>query len=701
MIRTVGHPLKPKLEKRNMNAYSAALVALIAPLSLCLAAASAQSQPRAAIVTGEVHNAPSREIEFRHEPLLAPGPSEHHIVLDEQKRFALLLNIPQGILVAGYYKGEGEHHIHFPFFVEPGDSLHVVVTLEVTEADSSAAVEPDSLHSAADENHPSYSLTFNGRGADNNRFLAEFWPQHHAFEPDYALEPEEFVRQVKQRRRDELALLAEGREQYALSPRFIDYMTAFINYNWADQRISYPLFSFHNGALVRGYLSGIPVRREVPPDYYDFLQEIPLIDEKAIGVREYRSFLENTLELEAKWDKPPRLADRYKLSGLSLSPATHAQLDSMYDANDPPRLSQMIDLSGLGLSPAAHAQLDSMYEDPKEISASEKAAWLGLELSPAVQAQLNSYEDHAMTFSMEDTTRIDTTGGILTFHIPMAKINEWFEYLNNRPPSARIDLSSFELSPAGQAQLDSMHQNRQPLKLSQRIDLAALGLSPAGQAQLDSIFAGPIFVIPRGGAERYDLAKQKLQGRVLYWFLAGELRDGIISGHEAYVDARWQSFAESNPFPEYTEALQAEQNKLLTLQPGQPAPNFTLHDPDGQPVSLSQFKGKVVLMDFWASWCGPCITDLGTLRKIKERMAGQPVVFLNVSLDENEGAWKRAIAKHQIQGVHVRSDGGATQAYNVSGIPRYYLVDPQGLIVENNLGVSSINEVVAKIEENL
>ena len=684
-----------------MNAYSAALVALIAPLSLCLATASAQSSPRAAIVTGEVQNPPSREIEFRHEPLLAPGPSQHHITLDEQNRFALLLNIPQGILVAGYYKGEGEHHIHFPFFVEPGDSLHVVVTLEVTEADSSAAVEPDSLHSAADENHPSYSLTFNGRGADNNRFLAEFWPQHHAFEPDYALEPEEFVRQVKQRRRDELALLSEGREQYALSPRFIDYMTAFINYNWADQRISYPLFSFHNGALVRGYTSHIPDRREVPPDYYDFLQEIPLIDEKAIGVREYRSFMENTLELEAKWDKPPRLADKYKLSGLGLSPTAHAQLDSMYDANDPPRLSQMIDLSGLGLSPAALAQLDSMYEDPKEISASEKAAWLGLELSPAVQAQLNSYEDHAMTFSMEDTTRIDTTGGILTFHIPMAKINEWFEYLNNRPPSARIDLSSFELSPAVQAQLDSMHQNRQPLKLSQRIDLAALGLSPAGQAQLDSIFAGPSFNTSRGGAERYDLAKQKLQGRVLYWFLAGELRDGIRHGHEAYVDARWQSFAENNPFPEYTKALQAEMNKTLVLQPGQPAPDFTLHDPDGQPVSLSQFKGKVVLMDFWASWCGPCIADLETLRNIKKKTTAQPVIFLNVSLDANEGAWKRAIAKHQIQGVHVRSDGQVTQAYNVFDIPRYYLVDPQGLIVEDRLRVRDIDEVVAKIEENL
>ena len=677
-----------------MHPYLGILVALLSTASVGLA-----QTLHAAIVTGEVHNPPSREIEFLHEPLLALGPSQHHICLGRTNRFALLLNIPKGIFVTGHYKDE--HRI--PFFVEPGDSLHAVVTFaEVTEDDSSAEVEPDSLHSAADEAPPSYSLTFNGRGADNNRFLAEFWPQHSAFESDYALyalEPEAFARQVKQRRQDEFALLAEGREKYDLSPRFIDYMTTFFNYKWADKTVSCPEFSFENGRPVRRMSPDGSHRRPVPPNYYDFLQEIPLIDEKAIGVGEYRRFLVNTLALEAKPDGPPRLADRYKLSGLGLSPTVHAQLDSMYDANRKPRLSQMIALSGLGLSESAQAQLDSMYEDPKEIRASEKAVWLGLELSPTALAELDSYEDYSVFLG--DTTKTDTTGGRLTFHMPMAKISEWYKYLHNRPLSTKVDLSSLELSAVAQSQLDSMFQNRKPLKLSQRVDLAALGLSPSIQSQLDSIFAGPSFPVLGGATERYDLAKQKLQGRVLYWFLAGELRIGIKFGCEAYVDARWQSFEENNPFPEYTEALQAEMNKTLVLQPGQPAPDFTLYDPDGQPVSLNQFKGKVVLMDFWASWCGPCIGDLETLRKIKEQLAAQPVVFLNVSLDANEGAWKRAIAKHQIQGVHVRSDGAITQAYNVFDIPRYYLVDPQGLIVEDRLRVFDIDEVVAKIEESL
>ena len=545
-----------------MKIYVCILCALLSTASVGLAQA-----PHAAIITGEVHNAPAREIEFYHEPLLAPGPSEHSIVLDEQNRFALLLNIPKGVLVTGLYRGE--RYFRIPFFVEPGDSLHAVVTF-------AEVAEPDSLHSAAAENSFPYSLTFSGREADNNRFLAEFWPQHNAFYPDNGLEPEAFTRQIEQRRRDEFALLAEGRENHALSAGFIDYMTAFFNYKWAEQMISYTKFAFRDGHWEFRLNVKPSERRAVPPDYYDFLQEIPLIDEKAIGVQEYRWFVVNALDLEAKWDRPPRLAYEYKLSGLGLSPAVHAQLDSMYDAHrKAPKLS---------------------------------------------------------------------------------------------------------------------HGERQ------KMDLSGLDLSSDIQSQLYSILAGASSSLPPPGiAERYDLAQQKLQGRVLYWFLAGELRNGIRDGYEAYVDTRLQSFAESNPFPEYTEAIKA----ALILQPGQPAPDFTLHDLDGQAVSLSQFKGKVVLLDFWASWCSPCIADLGTLRKIKAQVAAQPVVFLNVSLDENEAAWKQAIAKHAIKGVHVRSEQVARADYNVGSLPRYYLVDAQGLIVENNLSLFDTDEVVAKIEKNL
>ena len=105
--------------------------------------------------------------------------------------------------------------------------------------------------------------------------------------------------------------------------------------------------------------------------------------------------------------------------------------------------------------------------------------------------------------------------------------------------------------------------------------------------------------------------------------VAGRRGDSVALKHgsDAFALAyrKWEDFQEINPHPEYTEAVQAALDKALKLQPGQPAPEFTLHDLDGQPVSLSQFKGQVVLLDFWASWCGPCISDLPDLRRIKEK----------------------------------------------------------------------------------
>ena len=672
------------------NIYCNLLIAILI-VSSCLA--SAQSQSSVAIITGEIQNPTAQEITFSYQPPSAIGSAEERVLLDSLNRFACELPVVRGILVRGRYEGGQPRwqwvqwlgaflfdHSPFIFFVEPGDSLHV-------------AVEEGFFG-------PSYS--FSGPNADNSRFIAEWFPKFSFFRLDYEdLEVEDFKLQIDQRRQDQFEFLAERREKYALSPGLIDYATAYFNYRWANRMISYPeQYGFANGRK----------NRNITPEYYDFLQEVPLVDEKAIGVGSYHAFLVGTVDRELEeTPKPYRLYELYDLSGLELSEETEAQLDSMYQVNRWPRLSQMVDLSAVGLSPASQAHLDSMYgKDSRQPRLSLQFDLSKFGLSEAAQAQLDSFFEKSdrsfrIISSEEDAPKVDTTDGMLAFHLP---VNEQKEFLNWTPKlSEMVDLSAVGLSPVFQAQLDSMYEHRDPLRLSEKIDLAGLGLSDAIQAQLDSVYKYKGRRIIWSFPKRYDLAKEKLAGRVLYWFLAQEVIGGFDSDWEAFALAhrKWEDFQQSNSYPEYTEAIREFLYKELKLQPGQPAPDFTLHDLDGQPVSLSQFKGQVVLLDFWASWCGPCLIDLPDLRKIKEKTAALSVVFLNVSIDTDDAAWREAIDKHGIKGIHVRADGfgsDVAKSYQVTGIPSYYLVDSQGLIVECPR-IWDTDQFVATIEKSL
>lgn len=676
--------------------YGSLLMAILMASSACLAAESTQHQPSVATITGEIREPTSREIAFDYELPSVQARAERRVVLDSLDRFALEVPVGCGTLVRGSFAKERWKWTHWlgafllghnplVFFVEPGDRLHVTVQEGFFG--------------------PSYS--FSGPNADNNRFLAELFPRFWSPRLDYeGLQVEDFSRQADQWLQDQLEFLAEEREEYALSPGFIDYATALFNYKWATLMISYPTeYRRANGHD----------NPAVTAKYYSFFQKIPLVQEKAIGVGYYRTFLRRTLDWEldksrGKSDRlwRPKFSEVFGLSSLGLSEETLARLDSMHEASKHLSLPQMVDLSAVGLSPASQARLDSMYEKKSFLRLSERFDLSVFGLSEADQARLDSLykKSKSYSFSTSDKVKaasVDTTGGSVTFYLPRA-IKQ--DSLAKEPPKLSEQLDLSELPEVTRAQLDSMYEHRQPLKLSERIDLSSLGLSEAMQAQLDSITTEGRTWRSSNFSPRYDLAKEILEGRVLYWFLAEELIDGFKHGIDAFalVRRKWEDFQQINPYPEYNEAVQAVLHKALKLQPGQPAPDFTLHGLDGRPVSLSQFKGQAILFDFWASWCGPCISNLPDLRAIEERMAGQPVVFLNLSLDTDEGAWRKAIDKHAIKGVHVRADGfgsNLAESYQVNALPSYYLVDSQGLIVERLFEVRDTDAIVATIEKSL
>ncbi len=685
------------------NVYGSVLAAILVMSTVCFSAES--GEPSVAIITGEIREPTSREITFSYDSPVALGKkAEQRVALDSRNRFTLEIPVVRGTLVRGSYKSGGitwkpvRQAVAFllkpsplVFFVEPGDSLHISI-------------------------HPGYfytSFRFGGQNADNSRFIAEWFPRFQAFQgkirDSREMEVEYFTRMADRWRTDQLEYLDRRRTVYALSPGFVEYASRYFNYTYAYMMISYPTnYRFATGRE----------NRNITPEYYEFLKEVPLVDEKAIGVDPYHTFLVRTLD----WGlmnvpTSSSLSDMYDLTSLDLSKETLARLDSLYARfGRHPKLSKMTDLSTLGLPNAITAKLDSLYASRGKPRLSEIFDLAKMGLSKAAQARLDSFYEKsdglyrtAMSSKLEKP-EIDTTGGALVFRLPAQDGADVMEGLRSfkkkkRKLSDLVDLAGLDISPEIGAQLDSLYENRKPPRLSDKLDLASLGLSQAAQAKLDSIYAIKNRTIS-SQTRRYDLAEQKLSGRVRYWYLAEQLISSFQHGGDGFASTNrmWRDFQATNPYPEYNAAVRAALDKAMELQTGRPAPDFTLRNLEGQPVSLSQFRGKVVLLDFWASWCGPCIGNLPYLRKIKKKTAELPVVFVNLSLDSSDAAWRKAIEKHGIEGVHVRSEtssSGATSAYNVRAIPAYFLVDPQGIIVERLSGVHDPDAIVAKILKSL
>ena len=120
---------------------------------------------------------------------------------------------------------------------------------------------------------------------------------------------------------------------------------------------------------------------------------------------------------------------------------------------------------------------------------------------------------------------------------------------------------------------------------------------------------------------------------------------------------------------------------------GEPAIPFDGTTPDGTKVSLGDFKGKVVLVDVWATWCGPCIAEIPHLKKLEEEMAGKDVVFISYSIDEMKdlAKWKEFVTAKKLGGVQLIGDAGfkspVCTAYKITSIPRFMVFDKNGKIV--------------------
>ncbi|NQX39081.1 Peroxiredoxin [Pedobacter steynii] len=133
------------------------------------------------------------------------------------------------------------------------------------------------------------------------------------------------------------------------------------------------------------------------------------------------------------------------------------------------------------------------------------------------------------------------------------------------------------------------------------------------------------------------------------------------------------------------------------------APNFTQNDVNGKPVKLSDFKGKYVLLDFWASWCVPCRAQHPNLVKTYNKYKGKNFTILGVSLDDagKKADWLKAIKSDGLTWTQVSDlkfrDNEVAKLYNINAIPQNFLIDPSGKIIGKNLHGEELNKKLASI----
>lgn len=131
----------------------------------------------------------------------------------------------------------------------------------------------------------------------------------------------------------------------------------------------------------------------------------------------------------------------------------------------------------------------------------------------------------------------------------------------------------------------------------------------------------------------------------------------------------------------------APQEQVIAVADRQAAPDFTLNDINGKPLSLSDLKGKWVVLDFWGSWCPWCIKGFPALKEAYKQYDGK-VEVLGIDCRDSEEVWKEAVKKYELPWLQVYNPNGSdlTSKYGIKGYPTKFIIDPEGRIANTTIG---------------
>lgn len=175
-----------------------------------------------------------------------------------------------------------------------------------------------------------------------------------------------------------------------------------------------------------------------------------------------------------------------------------------------------------------------------------------------------------------------------------------------------------------------------------------------------------------------------------------------------YLQKLATDFKKHSPNSKYTKRfvnqlaqIEEQRQKIAHLAVGKIAPDIDLENPKGEKIKLSSLKGKLVLIDFWASWCKPCRAENPNVVKVYEKYKNKGFEIYGVSLDNDKDAWLKAIQKDQISWLQVSDlkfwQSEAAQTYQIQAIPATYLLDKEGKILAKDLRGLALEEKIKEV----
>jgi len=191
-------------------------------------------------------------------------------------------------------------------------------------------------------------------------------------------------------------------------------------------------------------------------------------------------------------------------------------------------------------------------------------------------------------------------------------------------------------------------------------------------------------------AGQYYLAGELLSGKALAFFRSEMINIAFSVERYKEILPLFNDFLQNNHIAGYDEKVADLYQKFAKVSPGTPAPVFAATDVSGKAVSLGQFKGKVVYLNFWASWCGSCIRKMDYLNACAPELNSKGIEIVNVSVDANPDKWREALQERHFHGFNLLASGDGNMniaaKYGVEAVPQYFIIDRKGAFAEKAYG---------------